>query len=170
MRAASSTPRSTWPSRSRSSRLPDGVHHALSKVRAPEALRAIVEGVARSTLLIADGHHRYETALRYSEEAAAAAGEGAASAAASRGEHRYFMTFLANGDDPDLVVFPTHRHVHSLASFSFDDLVSRARDLFEVEALASGVTADVVLERLASSRRARPERRRCRRATVASPC
>jgi uncharacterized protein (DUF1015 family) len=121
---------------------PDGVQHALAKVRGREALRAIVEGVARSTLLIADGHHRYETAVRYSDEA----GEG--TAAASEGEHRYFMTFLANGDDPNLVVFPTHRHVHSLPSFSFDALVSRARDFFVVEALDAGIGADVVLERL----------------------
>jgi uncharacterized protein (DUF1015 family) len=125
----------------------DGVHHALSKVRGRDALQAIVLGVARSTLLIADGHHRYETAVRYSEEAAAAAGEVGARAA-GRGEHRYFMTFLANGDDPDLVVFPTHRHVHSLASFSFDDLMSRSQDFFVVETLAPGVTADIVLEGL----------------------
>jgi uncharacterized protein (DUF1015 family) len=127
---------------------PDGVHHALSKVRARDALRAIVEGIARSTLLIADGHHRYETAVRYSEEAAAASGEGGADPAAGRGEHRYFMTFLANGDDPDLLVFPTHRHVHSLAAFSFDDLVSRAREFFVVEALPQGAPAEVILERL----------------------
>jgi uncharacterized protein (DUF1015 family) len=58
------------------------------------------------------------------------------------------MTFLANGDDPNLVVFPTHRHVHSLPSFSFDALVSRARDFFVVEALEAGVAAGAVLERL----------------------
>ena len=44
------------------------MHHALAKVTAPDAIAAITEGVAQSTLLIADGHHRYETALRYSEE------------------------------------------------------------------------------------------------------
>jgi uncharacterized protein (DUF1015 family) len=125
---------------------PDGVHHSLSRVRGRDALRAIVEGVARSTLLIADGHHRYETAVRYSEEAASLAGEDTTSA--GRGEHRYFMTFLANGDDPNLVVFPTHRHVHSLPSFSFDLLASRARDFFVVEPLDAGVAAEVILERL----------------------
>jgi uncharacterized protein (DUF1015 family) len=126
----------------------DGVHHALSKVRARDALRAIVEGVARSSLLIADGHHRYETAVRYSEEAAAAAGEDASRAAASRGEHRYFMTFLANGDDPELLVFPTHRHVHSLASFSFDDLTTRAREFFVIDTLPPGASAEDILQRL----------------------
>jgi uncharacterized protein (DUF1015 family) len=127
---------------------PDGVHHALARVRGRDALRAIALGVARSTLLIADGHHRYETAVRYSEEAASAAGEDEARAAASRGEHRYFMTFLANGDDPNLVVFPTHRHVHSLPTFSFDDLVSRARAYFLVEELERGAAAEGILERL----------------------
>jgi uncharacterized protein (DUF1015 family) len=124
---------------------PDGVHHTLARVRGRDALRAIVEGVARSTLLIADGHHRYETAVRYSEEAAS---EGGDERSAGRGEHRYFMTFLANGDDPNLVVFPTHRHVHSLPSFSFEVLVSRVRDFFVVEPLETGVEAEEILERL----------------------
>ncbi len=130
---------------------PDGVHHALSRVRGRDAIRAIVDGVARSTLLIADGHHRYETAVRYAGEAAQAAGEDAARAAASRGEHHYFMTFLANGDDPDLLVFPTHRYVHSLPSFSFDDLTRgapRVDDFFVVEALGAGAPAEAILERL----------------------
>ena len=122
----------------------DGVEHALAKVREPGAVRAIVEGVARSTLLIADGHHRYETALRYSQEVAAAT-----PGASPRGEHLYFMTFLVNGDDPNLVVFPTHRHVHSLPSFSMDDLVTRARESFEVHELARGVEAPVLVDALA---------------------
>jgi uncharacterized protein (DUF1015 family) len=123
----------------------DGVHHLLSKVTDRDALRAIVAGVERSTLLIADGHHRYETALRYSQEVA---GAGRGSGARARGEHRFFMTFLANGDDPKLVVFPTHRHVHSLTSFSFDDLVSRARSVFEVDELERAAPVSEILERL----------------------
>jgi|HubBroStandDraft_1064217.scaffolds.fasta_scaffold62232_1 uncharacterized protein (DUF1015 family) len=123
----------------------DGVHHALAKVRSPEAIRAIVAGVARSTLLIADGHHRYETAVRYSQEAGAAAGAGVAT---ERGEHRYFMSFLANGDDPNLVVFPTHRLVHSLASFSLDDLLRRAAATFDAIELPRGAAAEVLLDRL----------------------
>jgi uncharacterized protein (DUF1015 family) len=122
----------------------DGVQHALAKVRGPEAMRAIVEGVARSTLLIADGHHRYETAVRYSEDVAAAAG----AKAVAFGEHLYFMTFLVNGDDPNLVVFPTHRHVHSLPAFSFDALVGGARAVFTIEELPKGTPAATILERI----------------------
>src|SRR5262249_20814987 len=123
----------------------DGVRHVLAKVSAPDAVRAIVEGVARSTLLIADGHHRYETSLRYAGEVSAAHQD-----APPRAEHRFFMTFLANGDDPTLVVFPTHRHVHGLPSFSFDELVRRARaERFSVEELARGAAAEAILDALA---------------------
>ncbi len=122
---------------------PDGVKHALAKVRGRGAIRAICDGVARSTLLIADGHHRYETALRYSDEVSAAH-----PASGERAEHRFFMTFLVNGDDPNLVVFPTHRHVHSLPSFSFDALLRRAGETFVVFELPAAGDADSLLEAL----------------------
>jgi uncharacterized protein (DUF1015 family) len=125
----------------------DGVRHALAKVSRPDAVRALVEGVARSTLLIADGHHRYETALSYSQEV-----DAATSAAFPRGEHHFFMTFLTNGDDPNLVVFPTHRHVHSLAHFSFDELLRGASGTFEVEYLPQGASADVVTQALGNAK------------------
>ncbi|MGD0674270.1 MAG: DUF1015 domain-containing protein [Polyangiaceae bacterium] len=130
---------------------PDAIEHTLAKVRDGQAVRAIVEGLAHSTLLIADGHHRYETALRYSDEV-----DAAHAGAAPRGEHRYFMTFLADGDSPDLIVFPTHRHVHSLASFSFDELVRRAQSHFDVVALPPGSSVDVLLDGLRDAARRGP--------------
>jgi uncharacterized protein (DUF1015 family) len=122
---------------------PDGVHHALAKVTAKDAIAAIVQGVARSTLLIADGHHRYETALRYSDEVSQASSD-----AAPRGEHRYFMTFLTNGDAPNLLVFPTHRFVHSLPSFSFDAMLKGAEAWFAVLPLPTGTGAAAILAAL----------------------
>jgi uncharacterized protein (DUF1015 family) len=125
---------------------PDGVSHSLAKVSDPRAVQAIVAGIARSTLLIADGHHRYETALRYGEEVSAAHPQ-----ASDRAEHRYFMTFLANGDAPSLVVFPTHRHVHSLPSFSFDDMLRRAGEgIFSVTELPHGASAAALLATLSA--------------------
>lgn len=125
---------------------PDGVEHALAKVTDQEAIRAIVEGVARSSLLIADGHHRYETALRYAEEASSG----------PRAEASFFMVFFANGDDPELVVFPTHRHVHSLPRFDFVEAQEGAGALFDVTPLPPGASAQVYVEALASSGRERP--------------
>ena len=125
----------------------DGVHHALAKVTARDAVAAIVAGVAKSTLLMADGHHRYETAVHYAGEVSAAHPE-----AGPRAEHRYFMTFLANGDDPNLVVFPTHRHVHSLASFSYDELLKGAAAWFSVTPLQGGASAAIVSAALADAK------------------
>jgi hypothetical protein len=58
------------------------------------------------------------------------------------------MTFLVNGDDPNLVVFPTHRHVHALGSFSFDALIAGVQDWFSVEELPRGVDAETALAAL----------------------
>jgi uncharacterized protein (DUF1015 family) len=124
---------------------PDGVRHSVARVVDPQAIAAIVAGIARSTLLIADGHHRYETAVRYAGEVSAAHPQ-----APARAEHRFFMTFLANGDDPNMVVFPTHRHVHALPAVSYDDLLRRAREsIFAVAELPRGASADAILAALA---------------------
>ena len=120
----------------------DGVHHAIAKVTAKDALRAIAARVAQSQLLIANGHHRYETAVRYAEEVSAQ--HPAADAFA---EHRWYMAFLANGDDPNLVVFPTHRHVHSLGSFDFDAMLATAAATFTIKQLGE-LAADAIVKEL----------------------
>ena len=128
---------------------PDGVKHALAKIADRDAIGAIVRGIASSSLLIADGHHRYETALRYSQEAAN-------TPSVDRAEHGYFMVFLANGDDPDLVVFPTHRHVHSLPRFDFGEALKGASQLFDVTPLPPGASAEVYTSALAKSGETKP--------------
>ncbi len=115
----------------------DGVSHSLAKITNKEAIAQIVAGVAASTLLIADGHHRYETAVRYGQEITDSLGGNCG----PRAEHRSFMTFLANGDYPGLLVFPTHRFVHSLPTFSFEEMLTKARALFHVAPLAKSVDA-----------------------------
>jgi uncharacterized protein (DUF1015 family) len=128
----------------------DGIHHALAKVTAKDAMRAIVERVAQSQLLIADGHHRYETAVRYAEEVSAAHPN-----ASDRAEHRWYMAFLANGDDPNLVVFPTHRHVHSLPSFDFDGMLAAASATFDVRQLGKP-NAEAIGKELATAGKSAP--------------
>src|SRR5438874_2378804 len=61
------------------------------------AIAAVQDVLAGGELLIADGHHRYETARVYAEEVG---GEG---------EHRYTLMFLCSMSDPGLTVLPTHR-------------------------------------------------------------
>jgi uncharacterized protein (DUF1015 family) len=123
----------------------EGIAHRLSKVFDPAAVKSIVDHIATTNLLIADGHHRYETALRYSEEVDAAL-VAAGKKPNERGEHHFFMVFLCNEDDPNLVVFPTHRLVRGLATFDFEKLLADAAPLFEVTRETGEL--DAALERL----------------------
>src|ERR1035437_6391985 len=80
----------------------DGTVHRLWRVADPEAIAAVQAATAGAELLIADGHHRYETMHAYAEEVG---GEG---------EHRYILMCLVALEDPGLTVFPTHRLVNGL--------------------------------------------------------
>jgi uncharacterized protein (DUF1015 family) len=80
----------------------DGTIHRLWRVSDPAAIAAVQSATAATELLIADGHHRYETMQAYAEEVG---GEG---------EHRYILMCLVALEDPGLTVFPTHRLVKGL--------------------------------------------------------
>jgi uncharacterized protein (DUF1015 family) len=119
----------------------DGVRHQLWRVSRATSVVRIASALADAHLLIADGHHRYETALALSQEIDAEA-RSAGTRIVERAEHHYFPVLLANGDDPDLVVFPTHRLVHSLEQADFSSLLVRAEELFAVTP-ASGPVEDL---------------------------
>src|SRR5579875_2146030 len=81
---------------------PDGTVNTLHRVADPDAIATAQRVLASSELLIADGHHRYETARVYAEEIG---GEG---------PHRFVLMCLVALQDPGLTVFPTHRLVRGL--------------------------------------------------------
>jgi uncharacterized protein (DUF1015 family) len=102
----------------------DGTANRLWRVE-DEASIAAVQGALRpAELLIADGHHRYETARVYAEEI----GE--------EGPHRYVLMCLVALQDPGLTVFPTHRLVRGLGNAKQEELADVIRRDFEIEALA----------------------------------
>ena len=80
----------------------DGTVHRLWRIADPDAITAFREALAGVELLIADGHHRYETARVYAQEPDAAPGAG------------FVMMCLVALQDPGLTVFPTHRLVIGL--------------------------------------------------------
>jgi len=85
----------------------DGQCHTLAAVTNPDAIRAFADLLADSDVYVADGHHRYETALNYRDEVRARA----ASWAGDEPENFVLMALTA-ADDPGLLVLPTHRIVH----------------------------------------------------------
>lgn len=100
----------------------DGTVNRVWRVDDPAVLAAVTELLGGAQLLIADGHHRYETARAYRDEVG---GEG---------PHNYTLMSLTGLDDPGLTVFPTHRLLSGLAADPERQqrLGAGLRELFEV--------------------------------------
>lgn len=102
----------------------DDTRHRLWRVLDREAIAAVRDALASTELLIADGHHRYETARVYAGEIG---GEGA---------HRYVLMCLVALQDPGLTIFPTHRLVRGLDADRQEALATTLREHFEIERVA----------------------------------
>ena len=99
----------------------DGTTHRVWRVGDPEVHAAVTEALAEEELLIADGHHRYETALAYEREVG---GEG---------PHNHVLMGLVSLEDPGLTVFATHRLLKDLSPEQQEGIRDAARAGFELE-------------------------------------
>jgi len=106
-----------------------GVIHRVWQVSDPSLIAAVQEKMHDKKLVIADGHHRYETALTFRDECRLAAGAGSSPDT----PYEFVMMTFVNMNNPGLLVLPTHRVVHSLPSFSADDFQAASRAFFDVE-------------------------------------
>lgn len=116
----------------------DGVTHRIWRIDDPAAHAALAKALADRWILIADGHHRYETALAYRDERRAA-GDTDPDA-----PHNRVLMGLTALDDPGLVVLPTHRVLKRWvegAEAAFD--VRPVADLDEMTALLERAADDV---------------------------
>lgn len=102
-----------------------GLVHRLWALTDPGILAAIQQRFADTKLYIADGHHRYETALNY-RNARRAAGDGT-------GEEDYVMMMLVEMSHPGLVVFPTHRMIRDVAGFDAARLLEDSAPYFDIQ-------------------------------------
>jgi uncharacterized protein (DUF1015 family) len=107
----------------------DGTVHRLWRVSDADAIAAVQEAARGAELLIADGHHRYETMQAYAEEVG------------GDGEHRYILMCLVALEDPGLTVFPTHRLVRGLDAARREALARALERDFEI--------AEVPIEQIA---------------------
>jgi uncharacterized protein (DUF1015 family) len=101
----------------------EGTVHRLWTIEDPERLAAIEAALAGRWILIADGHHRYETALAYRDERRAEDGDGAEDRA-----YDFVLMGLTSLDDDGLVVLPTHRVLTEWPAAAEDHLTVTALD------------------------------------------
>jgi len=98
----------------------DGTVNRLWRIEHEEALDAVELALEGTELLIADGHHRYETARVYADEVG---GEG---------PHRWVLMCLVALQDPGLALYPTHRLVRGVDPEGLADAIRRDFDIEEI--------------------------------------
>ncbi len=109
----------------------DGVLHEVWTVSDAPTIKAYQDALAGEDVFIADGHHRYNTALNYLK---LLEGQGAAPAAARR-----CMMVLVGMSDPGLVIWPTHRVLGGMKGYSVDAFLAAAKEMLDVEPADGGL-------------------------------
>jgi uncharacterized protein (DUF1015 family) len=104
----------------------DGTVNKLWRVSDSARIESVQKTLSGRELLIADGHHRYETARAYAEEVG---GEG---------EHRYVLMFLCSLSDPGLTIFATHRLLTELTDDKRAALAETLERDFESSSVGAG--------------------------------
>jgi uncharacterized protein (DUF1015 family) len=121
--------------------------HTVWRVADPRIIERVAQAMRERQLLIADGHHRYETALAYREIRRAQSAEDVRA--------DYVMVTLVRLESDGLAVLPTHRVLHSLEGFEPGRLLADARRYFDSQELEAS-SASALVERLERAGRDRP--------------
>jgi len=102
--------------------------HRLWRIHDPALIQAVQQRMVDKKLLIADGHHRYETALAYRNERRAEGGGSDPNA-----PYEFVMMTLIPMESRGLVILPTHRIVHGLPTFDRERMLEAAGQFFEID-------------------------------------
>ena len=107
-----------------------GESHSIRAITEPEVINQICANLARQPLYIADGHHRYESALTHQRER-----QVCSSLVSGDEGFNFVMMTLVSFSDPGLIILPPHRLVRGMSRASLNELLAKLRSFFEVEEL-----------------------------------
>lgn len=102
--------------------------HRVWRIHDPALIQAVQQKMQDKKLLIADGHHRYETALAYRNERRAETGSSDPNA-----PYEFVMMTLIPMESRGLVILPTHRIVHGLVDFDRERMLEAAGQFFDID-------------------------------------
>jgi uncharacterized protein (DUF1015 family) len=123
-----------------------GVLHQVWPITDTHLIESVQSAISEKKLIIADGHHRYETALTYRNERRAV--NSSPAARPGMAPHDFVMMTFVNMNSPALHILPTHRVVHGLPSFSEESFRNGTRaffDLGEVDPTLDAARATAIL-------------------------
>jgi len=109
----------------------DGVRNKLWKISDPDTISFIGNHLEDKSLLIADGHHRYETAIEYRNIQRELNG-----GVAGDEPYEYVMMFLSNAEDEGLIINPTHRVIKNMGNLDQASFLNKLGEEFDIEKMS----------------------------------
>jgi uncharacterized protein (DUF1015 family) len=110
--------------------LHDGTSHQMWTVQDPSIFVQVASAMRKKSIIIADGHHRYETARDYRNVMRARYGHRPPNRA-----YEYAMMYLTNMNDVGLTILPSHRMIKRCQSFKLESFLETLRQWFEITTL-----------------------------------
>lgn len=104
------------------------LEHKLWRITDPETLSEVSTGLESRKIYIADGHHRYETALNYRNWVQDNNADFSPSHPAN-----FVMMSLSSLEDPGMVIFPAHRLLLDVPRDKMSDMLSKAEAFFKIQ-------------------------------------
>ncbi|HXI09491.1 MAG TPA: DUF1015 domain-containing protein [Thermodesulfobacteriota bacterium] len=120
----------------------DGIENTVWRIDDPAIISSVTEAMKDKTLFIADGHHRYETALNYRNMMREKAGSFTGDE-----PYNYVMMYLSNMDDTGMTIWPTHRVVHSLKGFDAGSFLAECSKYFAVTEFAYDPSSEAAVRK-----------------------
>jgi len=107
--------------------------HVVWAITNPALIRRLSDFIARQPLYMADGHHRYETALAYQQERTRISTGKTLRPLTGKEAFNYVMMTLVDFSDPGLVILPVHRLVRNIAPSALDRFENRLKRTFALK-------------------------------------
>ncbi len=120
-----------------------GNTHRLWKITDVDRLKSLHECLLETVLYIADGHHRYTTAIKYRNEMQKVYGKDPSK------PYNYLMVYLVDSEDPGLIILPVHRVVTMPEALDLELIEATASQVFDVETISN--TKDLKPEQLCTN-------------------
>lgn len=105
-----------------------GVRHTLWVISEKRVIEIIIKEMAYKQIFIADGHHRYETAINYRNEM-----RSRSKAFTGNEPYNFVMMYFTNTVSGGLSILPTHRLINNLTNFNKETIIEKIREFFDIE-------------------------------------
>lgn len=116
----------------------EDILNRLWRIDDPELVEFVVKAMGDKTLFIADGHHRYETALNYKRML----GEKGSGVDSTEAGYNYVMMYFSNMDDEGMTIGPTHRVIHGIEGFDAGAFLDECKKYFDIEEFKCNINDD----------------------------